>query len=429
MASYIRARLETCADYAREHRVLVTLTSLFFAFSLVRFLRKIGDFEVYYAAAWRYLHGFSIHLYEPNMFTYPTAAAMLHAPLTLFGYTGAKVIFFLLVFGCLLMGIHLTNTLLLGDGDVPPRTRRIVFIAALICTSRYFLAVLDNQQTDLFIFGLVTLGIYLYQRQRGGASAAWAVPVLLKANPMFMVLLPVFQKRARVAIGMIALVAAAMILPDLLKPAPGENVHSTLTLPAHVIPRDGIIGEKEFVLVPAENSTTAFLDEYLSLTIANEGPSWWEDLSNPQNQSLTRILLYHTPPGLDARMVFLVLCLAFGGALFPLARASTGGPQLAITGILFYAAFVLIGPVSSKPHFVMLYGLFTYAWYDLSRRFSYGKLATLLLVGAVLGFSSSGFLSEFSDRLAVLGHIGLTSLVLWLYVYITALKLQSRQRG
>jgi hypothetical protein len=420
-----QSALNRAAAYTRNHKILVTCTSLFFLFSLVRFLRKIGDFEVYYAAAWRFLHGFSVHVPEPNMFTYPTSAALLAAPLTIFGYAGAKVIYFLLGFLFLLIGIRLTNTLLLGTGDTDPRTRRIVFIAAMICTSRYFLAVLDNQQTDLLIFGLVTLGVYLYQQHRHGAALSWAIPVLLKANPMFMILLPLFQGRVRVVMAMLIIIVVGLALPDLVRPAFEPGAQTTLTVPAHVMPRDGAIGEKVFLLTPAAGTRTAYLGEYLSITLANVGPSWWEDVSNPKNQSLTRILLYYSPIGMDARLLFLLLCAAFSASLFWLLRGCTGGEHLAITGLLCYSAFVLIGPVSSKPHFVMLYGLFVYAWHDLARRFSWSRLLFITAAGIVLGFSSSGLLSGYADRLATLGHIGLASFALWIYVYSAALKRHS----
>ena len=196
---------------------------------------------------------------------------------------------------------------------------------------------------------------------------------------MFMFMLPVFQRRFRTAICMLAIVLAGLILPDLIKPAPGTG--DLLSVPAHVLPRDGVVGEKHFALIPTTDTVTAYLDEYLSLTLTNGGPSWWEDRSNPFNQSITRILLYHSPVGLDARIVFLGLCLLFSGSLMLLARVHPDGEGLAVTGLLFYSAFVLIGPVSSKPHFVMLYGLFTFAWLDLSRHFRLLKLLFLLAAG------------------------------------------------
>ena len=281
------------------------------------------------------------------------------------------------------------------------------------------------QQTDLLIFGLVTLGIYLYQQQRRGAPLAWAIPVLLKANPMFMILLPLLQGRVRVVVAMLTIVVAGLALPDMVKPAFEPGTQTTLTVPAHVIPRDGAIGKKEFTLTPAADTRTAYLAEYLSITLANVGPSWWEDVSNPKNQSLTRILLYYSPIKMDARLLFLLLCAAFSASLFWLLRGCTGGEHLAISGLLCYSALVLIGPVSSKPHFVMLYGLFVYAWHDLARRFSWGRLMFIAAAGIILGFSSSGLLSRYADHLATLGHIGLASFALWIYVYTTALNRRS----
>lgn len=416
-------------DYCHEHKILVASAALVFVVGLIRQLWKIGDFEVYFAASSRFLHGASIHVVETNPFTYPTATALLFVPLTQFGHTLAKGAFFTISFVLLLIGISLTNRGILDSTSQPARTRRIVFFAAFLFSLRYILAAFDNQQTDLIIFGLISIGIYLYQSKNNAAAIAWSVPIILKANPMFMILLPIFQRRWKVALSMVALVVVFASLPDLLKYLIETDVTvSNLMLPANVIPRSGIIEQKVFGLFPIAETPLAYLREYVSLNFADVGRSWWENVSNPKNQSLTRIILYFAPLELNGNYVFVSLCIIFSGALLFLSVKSASPKNIFITGVLFYAAFVLIGPHSSKPHFVMIYGLLLYCFQHLSQHFSSIRLCFLSAIGIMLGFTSSGFLAKYADQLAIAGHIGLTAFVLWAYTYVLVLN-DSREKS
>ena len=80
--------------FAPISRLSLGLGSTLFLILLARTFTKAGDFSVYFAAGYRYLNGFSIHVIEPNVFTYPTFTALLMAPLTWLGHDVAKVLFF-----------------------------------------------------------------------------------------------------------------------------------------------------------------------------------------------------------------------------------------------------------------------------------------------------------------------------------------------
>lgn len=418
--------IQRLLTYCRQHKILTATTILVFFIGLFRFLWKIGDFEVYFAAGYRFLLGASIHVVEPNPFTYPTGAALFFVPLTSVGHAIAKGVFFSTSFVLLLVGISLTNRSVLDSNNQAMRTRRIVFFAAFLFSLRYILAAFDNQQTDLIIFGLISIGIYLYQSRNNGAAFTWSIPIILKANPMFMVLLPLFQRRWNVVISLVVLVVVLVLLPDILKYlVEAEVVTTELILPAHVIPRNGVIEQKVFAIFPVAKTAIAYLQEYLSINFTNAGPSWWE--SNLKNQSLTRILLYLAPLELNSNYVFVALCVAFSTALLFLTTKRIGHENVFITGVLFYAAFILIGPQSSKPHFVAMYGLFLYCFQHLSQHFSISRLSFLCAVGISMGFSSSGLLGEYADQLETNGLVGLTAFALWIYTYVLVFNESSRE--
>ena len=408
--------------YCRKHKVLVTIVVVLFMAGLLRYLWKMGDFEVYFAAGTRFLLGARIHPTEVNAFTYPTAAALLFTPLALLGHAVAKCLFYTISFVMLLVGIGITNRCVLGPSGETGRVRMLVCFVAVLFSLRYFLAAFANQQTDLIIFGLVNVGIYLYQVNSNKTFIAWSFPVILKANPLFMILWPIYEGRWRVASGILILVAVMIFLPDLLRYLiePGD-LSAQLILPASVMAREGGIGQKIFVLIPIADVPFTYFREYVSLTFSSTGHSWWEDSGNPLGQSLTRILLFLVPVKLNGNVVFLLLCVVFSVALLVLVRQASGYGNLFIIGILFYSAFVLIGPHSSKPHFIVIYGLLLYCFQHLAKNFKIARLLFLCVIGTLLGFTSSGFLGEYANQTALYGHIGLATLALWVYTYVLVL--------
>ncbi|MDJ0955691.1 MAG: glycosyltransferase family 87 protein, partial [Arenicellales bacterium] len=404
----MKTPIRRALKYCHRHKTLTAVVTLAFLAGLIRFLWKIGDFEVYFAAGRRFLLGASIHVVEPNPFTYPTGTALFFVPLTSFGHTVAKSAFFSISFALLLIGIALTNRSVLGPTNQPTRHRSIVFLTALLFSLRYILAAFDNQQTDLIIFGLISVGLYFYQSRSNGAVIAWSIPIVLKANPLFMILLPLFQRRWIVVISLLLLVTVLVLLPDISKYLVKTEAGTTeLILPAHVIPRNGEIEQKVFAISPIAKTLLAYLQEYISLNFTNSGPAWWEQ--NFKNQSLSRIALYQIPLELNANYVFLTLCVVFSIALLFLITRGIKPENVFITGVLFYAAFILIGPQSSKPHFIVIYGLLLYCFQHLSQHFSITRLCFLGAIGVTLGFTSSGFVDEYADQLETNGLIGLTT--------------------
>ena len=72
----------------------VVLGILAIAILFYRYLVHDGDFDVYWAATFRYVHGLKIHIYEQNVFTYPTFASFMLLPVYPLGYTVGKILFF-----------------------------------------------------------------------------------------------------------------------------------------------------------------------------------------------------------------------------------------------------------------------------------------------------------------------------------------------
>ena len=156
-----------------------------------RYLVHDGDFDVYWAATFRFMHGLKIHIYEQNVFTYPTFASLMLLPVYPLGYTVGKILFFAVNMIFLVGAVYVCQRQVLNSSAV----RAATLMIALLFSFRSILAVFNNQQTDILIFGLVIFGLAAFARVPVLASSLMALAAALKANPLFMVLLPFYKKR------------------------------------------------------------------------------------------------------------------------------------------------------------------------------------------------------------------------------------------
>ena len=257
-----------------------------------RYLLQDGDFDVYWAATFRYLHGLQVHVAESNLFTYPTFAALLLMPLYPLGYTTAKVLFFLANVVVLAGALQVCHNQLLAPG----RERFVVITLSLIFAVRSILAVFNNQQTDILIFGLIVFGLASFPVRSFKGVGLMAVAAGLKANPLFMFLLPVLTGRWRSAAVFVTVLAGLVMMPDAFKYAvTGTFLASEFSVPGAVLPKNGVVPLGQFKAVPASDEVFGYLKEHYRVTLS-ASPSkihWWHDRHSKyakKNQSLYRIL-------------------------------------------------------------------------------------------------------------------------------------------
>jgi len=415
--------------FARRLRLVLWLcAALWFAFNLARLLFDDADFEPYFAGALRWLQGAALYVNEDNDFIYPPSLAMLLVPLAPLPQAAARLCFYLLNFSAVLLGMRWLHRTL---PPLPAPRRALVIVLALFGSFRFFQALFDNQQLDGLVFGTVLAGGLLWARGRElWGAACWALAAGLKANPAFLVLLLLFRGRWRAAGIFAAALAALLLLPDLLRPEFRAAPGASFSLPKRVTDPGGE-AERYALLPPGDGG---HLGDFLRFNFTRSGSqlsrsgadpgggdaAWWgADAShNHLSQSLTRITLRWLPfaTGVGA---FLFWCAAFGAALLLLCLLRNPAPfPLALLG---YGAFVLIGPVSSKPHFIAFYGLLLWCWASLLRpaRISRAGLAVLLPATLLMGGSARGLVGgAASNALADFGHIGLCALAVWGYGFL-----------
>jgi len=382
-------------------------------FLFYRYMVHDGDFDVYWAATFRYVHGLKIHVYEQNVFTYPTFASFLLLPVYPLGYSAGKIIFFVMNVVMLIVGVIICQRQIVGNS--PAKTAALV--VALFFSFRSILDVFNNQQTDILIFGLVIIGLAFFTRVPVLGSAVMAIAAGLKANPLFMVLLPIFKKRWSAAIVFILVTVGLVIAPDLAKYSVSDLwTDSEFTVPGSVMPKRDEIPQGTFRAEARDSDTWGYLKEHYQMTLSTslDEVRWWQDRGSAGNQSLYRIVASHLGRAVPSNFVLLGLCAAFGVALLLVTRRR--GEAVFVLGLLFYGAFVLIGPQSSKAHFIAFFGLLLFAWHDALANNSWLKSILLAVLSGLFGIKAAGLLVPVGWISRDI--VGLSALGIWLYSYL-----------
>ena len=389
-----------------------------FCFSLNRYLFHTGDFEVFYAAAKRFLFSAEIHLGERNAYTYPTGSVLFLVPYSLLGVFAAKLLFFLTNFIFLVIGLRIAHRQILKGH----RFHIWIVLLSALASVRFMASIFNNQQSDGIIFGLIMMGVDDFSRNKSRSSVLFAISAVLKANPLYMILVPILRKRIKLTLIFLVSFGILLILPDVCKYLLTPETQMTeIVLPARLIDRKNINQNKIFVVTPLHVEPLSYIREYFEFSF-NRNNKWWDNTSNSLNQSLTRAVRYNLYAW-SANGVLLGLCVFFGLALLALAPRLKN--HIFMYGVLTYMAFVLIGPVSSKPHFVPLYVLSLFCWQDVFQRFHVLKAAVLLFCCAGIGLTSAGIVGNWAYVVAEKGHIAVLTLVIWIYTYILIWKKES----
>jgi|GEM_PF-374363 len=410
------------------------------------FFQESRDFEVYFAAAHRLFNGAVVHRAEPNAFTYPTFAALLYSPLYFPGFETGRVLLFISMLGASALGCWLFARAL-----VPPAVPSWIVCLSLLLSLRPFMSAFGNQQSDCFVFLCIAIAALGITQRKWSGPTALGFAVAIKANPLFLILVPGFRGRWRDCVFMLGVAVSLVLLPDLLRlggviaggdsfvatGSPVTHASTTLSVNANIdVTADGArtndAGPLAFDHERANDSTLGYLREHISLTARSQDEdSWWSQPANHLNQALTRISQHYwsiwNPSGGPTTAVFFIFwCVVFAVVLRLLSTRQTIRIEELL--ILAYGAFVLIGPVSSKPHFVAVFPLLLILFLEIHRRKS--KLLLALALAGCFGVSLTGgtvvkhIYRSNPEELGQAGTVGVSFAALWV---LTALLLWTRK--
>jgi hypothetical protein len=178
---------------------------------------RTGDLPVYVRAAERMAEGEEIYRPEdPRPFTYPPFLSLAAYPGSLLPESAQRPFWYCLNALVVLALFHLIRR---RRRELAPARRSWPFWLLLaVLGGRHVSSVFENQSNDLLIVLLVALCADLAPRRDSRAGAMAGLGAALKATPLLF--LPVFlwQRRWAAAAGLVAALAAATLLPDLVFP-------------------------------------------------------------------------------------------------------------------------------------------------------------------------------------------------------------------
>lgn len=322
------------AEFLRRYKTVLLLLVIAAAY-YPRFASRPDSLELYPLGAEALLKGRALEVGAPG-FTYPPTFAFLMIPFVPLPMWLRNLVWYAVLVGATWLSYRLCERLTIGSFPELSQGRKVIWLRVLSLTLslKFILAVLENQAYDVIVFLCVVAGLWGMQAGKDlRAAAGFALAAALKATPLLF--LPYLLLRRRVKLFLLCAVfyAGFSFLPDVFftpKNAPSGYFVTWV--------RDLAVGSVRSK--PVEEQTRH-----------------WEQ-ANLLNQSL-RGMVYSVvsqPDGaMSRRNILHAVYLGFGLIVFALLLRTGRMPQaLLLDGSLVLISLLMLSPMTSKSHFVML---------------------------------------------------------------------------
>ena len=301
----------------------------------LRFIRRPGGMTDYPLGAECMLKEQSLSVCSLG-FTYPPVFYFLMIPFSFLPLWLRHVVWYVLSVSTLYYSFRLCEYLTRRTFAITFEGKELLWFRVLsfALSLKFILSVLENQANDYLIFFFVLVGIYgLVERKDICASFGISVGAALKATPLIFFPYIVFKKRWKVVAGCMAFFIFFSFLPDVFfTPKDGETGY--------------FVSWVQGVVKPA-----------LSSTSSQAGFAFWEG-ENVLNQSLRsfvyRIAVVSNLQAEHKKILFLVYGVFLSCVGFLLRTSSKVKDSFVLDGSVLLIAMLLLSPMSSKSHFVVL---------------------------------------------------------------------------
>lgn len=319
------------------------------ALSLESLLRRPEDWQIVYLPAGRlFLDGRDIYDVAASRFTYPPAMALAAAAFTTLPGVAGRLVWVVSNAAAVAL-LWWCSWRTAGGGRATGWRENAPLWLGMAVSARFVTAAIEHQQTDLWIGALIALAAYAVTRGwwRRAAIAA-GVAAALKATPILWVSYFVVRRRWGPAVLMLAVVFAANLLPDALSRPPGGGLWLERWAGAVLWPSIG---------APGPFFTAAIYNQSLAGTFYRLcGLAWPEPGAFDSAPVLGSTFSAAAVPWI-IRCAQAVVATVGGAALIAAGddqRAGRVVPAAALDASILMMLMVLLSPVSSKPHFVIV---------------------------------------------------------------------------
>jgi glycosyl transferase family 87 len=344
-------------------------------------------------------------------FPYPPLFALLTVPFTFLPMWAKNLAWYGVLMGATYGCFRICETLAIRVFGVTRDELAWLRAFSIVLTLKFVLSVLENHAYDVVVLFFILVGLYgLWENKTFPAASGLAAAVALKATPLLMLLYALWLRKWKVFALAAGLCALLSLLPDLFFTAnyPGYGYLWTWVVDVAV---GGLLGTSPEIYGPLVRDV------------------------NLLNQSLKGFVfgIVHGRLGADfaahTRMILYVVYLVYGLAALAvlLLSAKVEGALLWGASVILIS-MVLLSPVSSKSHFVvLLLPHMAIVAYLIKRREAWRAVVPLLCASFALNtLTSRLFLGkDLADTMLSLGCITLGTLLLLAVVAVIAL--QSRK--
>jgi len=344
-------------------------------------------------------------------FPYPPLFALLAVPFTFLPMWAKNLVWYGVLVGATYGCFRICETLTTRAFGVTRNELAWLRGFSIVLTLKFVLSVFENHAYDVVVFFFILIGLYgLWENKTFTAASGLAAAVALKATPLLMLLYALWLRKWKVFALAAGLCVILSLLPDLLFTAnyPGHGFLWTWVVDVAV---GGLLGTSPEAYGPLMSNV------------------------NFLNQSLKGFVfgIVHERLGADfathARMILYAVYVVYGLAVLAVLVLSAKVEGALLWGAsVILISMVLLSPVSSKSHFVvLLLPHMAIVAYLIKYREARRAVVPLLCASFALNtLTSRMFMGrEMSNQMLSAGCITLGTLLLLAVVAVIAL--QSRK--
>jgi hypothetical protein len=199
-------------DYLRI-ALYVVLAIVMLGFFRNTYRKGMSDFRVVHRAAARVLHQENLYNFDDGhyLYKYSPSFALLVAPVGLFPFSAAKVIWILGMCICLLFIMRWSKRMIMGDKSPPA----YLYLLTLLFTSKFWVREMWLGQTDLLMLVFIFLFISCTDRGRSLLAGFFlALAVIIKPTPLIFVPYLLYKRKVRPVVSLAVASTAFILLPS-----------------------------------------------------------------------------------------------------------------------------------------------------------------------------------------------------------------------
>lgn len=402
----------------RKRCFLIVFVVLVVGLYGIKVCHKRGDLPVFLQGARNLWTGHQIYYDVPGAFTYPPFFALFVSPFALFPLPVATVLWYLFnvacILGCLLL---LRNLILTRDAESKTVNPVLVIGLGFLFTVRFIFDAFENQQFDLVVFCATLLFLLFLSREKPVRSGFFmALAGSLKVTPLLFIVYLLFNRKVNVLAWTFVFLLTLNSVPEIFGLVRGRLYAAEW---AEVILKrvNPASGGRPWASGGVWQSSSVF-NQSLSAMFYR----YFTDVPvEGMKYGSVRVNFASLDPGRIKLLTYLAYGILFAVTLFVSRPVnSIGGQAQLYEWSLFLLLMVLVSPISSKAHFVVLFLPNLLLWRERLLK----KLPAALTVLFFLSFglttlTADGLIGrKLADLASAFSCVTLGTLVLWIAVVV-----------